>query len=178
MFQPWSVANHHARYHGQIDYFGEILSEQCPCGSQLEYQKCCEPYILGEKIAAKPAILMRSRYSAYVRKNADYLINTWHPECNAQEWRDGITQSFTQTTWHGLTVIAESAGADDNEAFVEFMARFTDENNLQIITMHERSRFLRINEHWYYIDGIRPSVGRNDSCPCGSGKKYKKCCGH
>jgi len=20
-------------------------------------------------------------------------------------------------------------------------------------------------------------VGRNDSCPCGSGKKYKKCCG-
>ncbi|CUH95676.1 hypothetical protein P22_1752 [Propionispora sp. 2/2-37] len=22
------------------------------------------------------------------------------------------------------------------------------------------------------------SVGRNDSCPCGSGKKFKKCCGH
>lgn len=21
------------------------------------------------------------------------------------------------------------------------------------------------------------SVGRNDPCPCGSGKKYKKCCG-
>ena len=22
-----------------------------------------------------------------------------------------------------------------------------------------------------------PAVGRNDPCPCGSGKKYKKCCG-
>ena len=22
-----------------------------------------------------------------------------------------------------------------------------------------------------------PKVGRNDPCPCGSGKKYKKCCG-
>ena len=22
-----------------------------------------------------------------------------------------------------------------------------------------------------------PKIGRNESCPCGSGKKYKKCCG-
>ncbi|MBQ5878422.1 MAG: SEC-C domain-containing protein, partial [Treponema sp.] len=22
-----------------------------------------------------------------------------------------------------------------------------------------------------------PKVGRNDPCPCGSGKKYKQCCG-
>ena len=22
-----------------------------------------------------------------------------------------------------------------------------------------------------------PKIGRNDPCPCGSGKKYKKCCG-
>lgn len=24
---------------------------------------------------------------------------------------------------------------------------------------------------------VAPKVGRNDPCPCGSGKKYKKCCG-
>lgn len=24
---------------------------------------------------------------------------------------------------------------------------------------------------------IGPKIGRNESCPCGSGKKYKKCCG-
>jgi peptide deformylase len=31
----------------------------------------------------------------------------------------------------------------------------------------------------YTEDGIKagPKVGRNDSCPCGSSKKYKKCCG-
>ena len=23
----------------------------------------------------------------------------------------------------------------------------------------------------------QPRVGRNDPCPCGSGKKYKQCCG-
>ncbi|NTV33733.1 MAG: SPASM domain-containing protein, partial [Deltaproteobacteria bacterium] len=23
---------------------------------------------------------------------------------------------------------------------------------------------------------VHPAVGRNDPCPCGSGKKYKKCC--
>ena len=23
---------------------------------------------------------------------------------------------------------------------------------------------------------LRPKVGRNEPCPCGSGKKYKKCC--
>ena len=22
-----------------------------------------------------------------------------------------------------------------------------------------------------------PKIGRNELCPCGSGKKYKKCCG-
>ncbi|WP_432321358.1 YchJ family protein [Yersinia enterocolitica] len=153
------------------------MSEQCPCGSELEYQRCCEPYILGTEVAAQPSILMRSRYSAYVKKNVDYLIATWHPDCNAEQWRDGIIQSFSNTTWQGLNVIAEMAGDQDNEAFVEFIARFKDANSTQVSAMHERSRFLRIKEHWYYIDGIRPSVGRNYTCPCGSGKKYKKCCG-
>lgn len=153
------------------------MSELCPCGSPLNYHECCELYILGTQIAENPAILMRSRYCAYVKKNVDYLIATWHPDSHAQEWREGIIQNFTHTVWHGLTVITETPGSHNDEAFVEFIARFTDTDNVQIVTMHERSRFLRINEHWYYIDGIRPSVGRNDTCPCGSGKKYKKCCG-
>lgn len=153
------------------------MSEQCPCGSTREYQQCCQPYHLGTQVAEKPAILMRSRYCAYVKKNADYLISTWHPDCHAQEWREGIVQSFANTIWCGLTVVAETAGSHNDEAFVEFIARSTDANNSQITAMHERSRFLRIKEHWYYIDGVRPAVGRNDTCPCGSAKKYKKCCG-
>ena len=27
------------------------------------------------------------------------------------------------------------------------------------------------------IRGEKKAVGRNEPCPCGSGKKYKKCCG-
>ncbi len=107
------------------------------------------------------------------RKNVDYLIATWHPDCHAQEWRESIIQGFTKTVWHGLTVIAETPGRHPDEAFVEFIARFTDADNAQITAMHERSRFLRIKEHWYYIDGIRPSLGRNDTCLCGSGKNTR-----
>ncbi|CFQ89842.1 Predicted metal-binding protein related to the C-terminal domain of SecA [Yersinia frederiksenii] len=161
-----------------INSFGEILSEQCPCGSAIEYKKCCEPYHLSTQVAASPAILMRSRYSAYAKKNVDYLIKTWHPDCNAQEWRAGIEQSFANTLWHRLIVITETTGSHEDEGFVEFIAHFTDDNKAQRSVMHERSRFLRIEKNWYYIDGVRPSVGRNDACPCGSGTKYKKCCGH
>ncbi len=92
------------------------MSELCPCGSILNYHECCGPYILGTQVAAKPAILMRSRYCAYVEKNVDYLIATWHPDCHAQEWRESIIQGFTKTVWHGLTVIAETPGRHPDEA--------------------------------------------------------------
>lgn len=35
---------------------------------------------------------------------------------------------------------------------------------------------VRSANHWVGTTGRRPKLGRNDSCPCGSGKKYKKCC--
>lgn len=156
---------------------GDILSESCPCGSSLNYGQCCEPYILSAKYATAPGILMRSRYSAYVKENVDYLINTWHPDCHAEEWRDNILQGFIGTRWKSLTIVTEAPGRHPDEGFVEFIAHFYEGENTNISVLHERSRFLRLNEHWYYIDGIRPQVGRNDPCPCSSGKKYKKCCG-
>jgi SEC-C motif-containing protein len=119
---------------------------------------------------------MRSRYTAYVRQDADYLIATWHPDCRAESWRTAITNSFGNTQWLGLTLIEETAGASVDEGFVEFIARFT-EGESKPSAMHERSRFLRLEQRWYYIDGTKPQPGRNATCPCGSGKKYKKCCG-
>ena len=62
-----------------------------------------------------------------------------------------------------------------NEGFVSFVARFREHNKNGAII--ERSRFLKENGQWYYIEGTRPIIGRNDPCPCGSGKKFKKCCG-
>ncbi|WP_037405804.1 YchJ family protein [Chania multitudinisentens] len=152
------------------------MTELCPCGSGLEYSVCCEPLIHSDRHATTPGELMRSRYAAYVKQHADYLIATWHPDCQAEHSRDSIIQSFQNTEWLGLTVIEEKTGNNVDEGYVEFIARFTD-GSQEPHAIHERSRFLHLGQRWYYIDGIRPKPGRNATCPCGSGKKHKKCCG-
>ncbi|CAI0728107.1 YchJ family protein [Serratia ficaria] len=152
------------------------MPESCPCGSGLEYNACCGPYIAGSQIAPTPGALMRSRFSAYVRHSLDYLIATWHPDCHASAARSAIGDSFKDTEWLGLTIVEEKTGHHADEGFVEFIARFVDGSG-EPQAMHERSRFLRLEQRWYYIDGTKPQPGRNAICPCGSGKKYKKCCG-
>lgn len=151
------------------------MTVSCPCCSGLAFSACCEPFISGRQHAPTPGKLMRSRYTAYVKRDVDYLITTWHPDCHAEEWRNAIIASVKDTQWLKLTLIEESIGKNADEGFVEFFAHFTD-GSTQRGTMHERSRFLRQEQHWYYIDGTQPSLGRNAVCPCGSGKKYKKCC--
>ncbi|ALD74953.1 UPF0225 protein YchJ [Citrobacter portucalensis] len=118
---------------------------------------------------------MRSRYCAFVMKDADYLIRTWHPDCHAAEFRDDIIAGFTHTEWLGLTVFEQETADTENIGYVSFVARFSEQGKTGAII--ERSRFLKENGQWYYIDGTRPQIGRNDTCPCGSGKKFKKCCG-
>jgi len=79
--------------------------------------------------------------------------------------------------WLALEIIA--SGEDGDTGWVHFRATSKDRQGLAV--QEERSRFVKENGHWYYLDGT-PSVtalkaGRNDPCPCGSGKKFKKCCG-
>ncbi|AGN83939.1 hypothetical protein BBB57_02475 [Kosakonia sacchari] len=118
---------------------------------------------------------MRSRYTAFVLHQSEYLVKTWHPSCGAEAFRQQIEAGFAATTWRGLTVFEHAYGENDNEGFVSFVARFNEHGKDGAII--ERSRFLKENGQWYYIDGTRPQFGRNDPCPCGSGKKFKKCCG-
>jgi len=118
---------------------------------------------------------MRSRYAAFVIKDADYLIKTWHPSCQAADLRQEIEAGFANTQWLGLTQYETAPGSTPNEGFVSFVARFIEHNKPGAII--ERSRFILEGGQWYYIDGTRPQFGRNDPCPCGSGKKFKKCCG-
>lgn len=147
----------------------------CPCDSGTEYSLCCQPYLNASQHPTKPAQLMRSRYSAFVLHNADYLVSSWHPTRRYQGLVSELSEGFGSAEWLGLTIFEESPGKEDNEAYVSFVARFQEKGNLKAII--ERSRFLKENDQWYYVDGIRPSFGRNDACPCGSGKKFKKCCG-
>lgn len=147
----------------------------CPCDSGKEYNLCCQPYLNADQQPAQAVQLMRSRYTAFVLHDADYLVNSWYPGRRYPGLVSDLSAGFSSTEWLGLTVFEETHGKDDNEAYVSFVARFQENGNLTAII--ERSRFLKENDRWYYVDGIRPSFGRNDACPCGSGKKFKKCCG-
>ncbi|QWA08958.1 YchJ family protein [Sodalis ligni] len=153
------------------------MEDLCHCGSGLLFDECCKPFINGHRFPLKPVQLMRSRYTAYVLHNLDYLISTWHPDCRAEQWRDDIAANFPLTEWKGLTIKDERAGKNGHESYVEFIALFYDRHNRRPGFIHERSRFVQLNERWYYIDGIHQQPLRNAPCPCGSGKKYKKCCG-
>ena len=165
----------------------------CPCGSQRPLAECCQPIHQNPSLATHPEQLMRSRYSAHVLGLVDYVVATYHPSCEAEQHREAIAESVN-SQWLGLEVI-NSEIASEAEGYVEFKAFYQDGN--EQYCLHERSRFLKEmvdgQPQWYYIDGEYPEppvaeetkpapvvsdkVGRNDPCPCGSGKKYKKCCG-
>jgi len=129
---------------------------------------------------------MRSRYCAFVLRNGVYLSDTIAAENRGAF--DAKSIEHDQTDWIGLEIIDRKAGGLlDQTGQVEFIARFNE--NGQHHHLHERSNFERRTGKWVYVDGdfpnangIKPGaaphrVGRNDPCPCGSGKKFKKCCG-
>ena len=126
---------------------------------------------------------MRSRYSAFATGDIDYLENTLLPETRADFDRAQIAEWAQNSEWTGLEVRSVDAGGEgDSEGVVEFVARFRMQGKDYV--HHETGRFARRDGRWWYVDGVMgqrprsaPKVGRNDPCPCGSGKKYKKCCG-
>lgn len=150
----------------------------CPCGSQATFATCCEPYLTGKKIAATPEILMRSRYSAYVKGNIDYIEKT---QSDNSDFNKAEAETWaSESEWLGL----EIKNAKGN--VVEFIAKYKVKGQDKVCIHQEISEFTQENGKWLFkqgtIVGAQPirrteaKVGRNDPCPCGSGKKYKKCC--
>ncbi len=118
----------------------------CPCGSELAYTACCQPWHVGLEEgthAPTPEALMRSRYSAYAVGLIDYLLATWHPSTGPGELE------LSPVKWIGLEVL--SAEATGDAGVVEFVARCRVNGRAQRI--HEVSRFVRQEGRWYYIDG-------------------------
>jgi len=159
--------------------------EACPCGSGRSYDDCCGPYISGAKKAPTAEALMRSRYTAYAKHAVDYIVDT----CVRDGQRDidvEQTRKWSEKSqWLGLKIVSSSKGGPaDSEGTVEFIASYAmdglkDEHR-------EKAKFKKTDGVWLYEDGeivpttiVRagPKVGRNDPCTCGSGKKYKHCCG-
>ena len=150
----------------------------CPCGNGV-FKDCCGPCLAGEQTAPTAEKLMRSRYSAYVLNNVEYLLKTWHPASRPEE--DFVLEEAIQ--WQGLEILDTAAGSEtDDTGQVEFIARYLVENRPG--QLREKSDFRREEGLWYYIDGAEvkaqpvsvTKIGRNEPCPCGSGKKYKRCC--
>lgn len=120
------------------------MSEKCPCCSGKQYSLCCEPFLKGNQIPASAEQLMRSRYSAYVMQDADYLIATWHPARREPKLAGLLSESFQDTEWLSLNVTRCNHGCHDNEAFVTFFARYREKRTF-MLSMSVRAFFARIN---------------------------------
>ena len=160
--------------------------DQCPCGSEKPYSECCGPVISGSVSAQTAETLMRARYSAYATSAVDFILASTLEEKRKECDEKAIRTWSEQSTWHKLEILSTEKGeSSDTEGMVEFIAHFTESGIKK--SYHEKGTFKKEDGSWLYVDGeiqkpkpyIRPEVkvSRNDTCPCGSGKKYKKCCG-
>ena len=120
---------------------------------------------------------MRSRYVAHVVGDVDYLLASWDPQTRPS------VLDMDGTIWTGLSIVRTAAGgAEDDRGVVEFIANCEVAGRAE--QLHEVSRFRRCAGRWVYVDGehrapggVDTKVGRNAPCPCGSGRKFKRCCG-
>jgi SEC-C motif-containing protein len=124
---------------------------------------------------------MRSRFTAFTLNEMAHLRESMVEEHREEFHEDDIRRWNKETDWLDLEILEASEHGD--EGMVRFRATFRHKGGTQSLTEH--SRFVRREGRWYYLDGehetetVRnenPKVGRNDPCPCGSGKKFKKCC--
>jgi SEC-C motif-containing protein len=153
----------------------------CYCNSGSNFENCCGPLLDGAPVPTAEALL-RSRYSAFFLGNLDYVERTHAPEIQADFNRAEAERAVSECEWRGLEIL--DASEDEDAGRVEFMIRFHRDG--QDYYQHELATFRREAGRWVYVSSeINPKppqrhvvkIGRNDPCSCGSGKKYKKCCG-
>jgi SEC-C motif-containing protein len=123
-----------------------MSTRSCPCGLLVAYGDCCGRYHSGSAAAPTAEALMRSRYSAFVKGDVAYLQRTWHPRT-----RPGTLELDPAMRWTGLEILDTSDGSAFHSAgTVEFRASYRGGS------LHERSRFERVDGAWVYVDGEFP----------------------
>ena len=178
-----------------------ISAQICPCqinpssddiSAPLLYQDCCQPYHDGllnneaDKIdGAKPDSaerLMRTRYSAFVLIKPEYIVKTTLPAQQNLLDIQAIESWAKETDWAGLEIITHTPKLGKRHAQVEFKAYFKTSNELQ--AHHELSAFVKVTDkanndvRWYFLDPtVEMTVTQKQLCICGSGEKFKRCCG-
>lgn len=124
------------------------MAAACPCGSGAAFPDCCRPYLRGDAGAPTAEALMRSRYTAYVRGDAGYLMRTWHPRtCPA-------TLDVEDTEWRGLEVLGTTAGGvEDSFGTVTFVAHYA-KGAISMGSMRETSTFVKEDGRWLYVEAV------------------------
>jgi len=167
-----------------MDYRPAVMD--VPFEDDKALEAYCLPFIERKRAPETAAQLMAARYVAYTRAEVDYLLATQDPKTRAHTDRKAIESWSKSARWLGLSLLrTERGGAEDSDGEVEFIARYEVDGTEQ--THHELASFRRLDGEWFFVDGqmvgkqpvrrATPKQQRNDACACGSGKKYKKCCG-
>lgn len=124
---------------------------KCPCNPNIDYKLCCERIHKDIHIARTSEQLMRSRYSAFVLANIDYLQKSHHSKTRpSNREKKEILAWAKSVTWVKLDLLNSTQGnTTDSTGTVEFKAFFIENGNMEVI--HENSKFLRENNHWVYF---------------------------
>ena len=95
---------------------------------------------------------MRSRYTAFTRRDDEHLWRTWHRRTRPDE-----VPIDPGVRWDGLTILETTdGGPDDETGEVRFEARFTRLEGAGVFREH--SRFERRAGRWFYLDGDQERV--------------------
>ncbi|MEU4415478.1 YchJ family protein [Nocardia salmonicida] len=124
---------------------GEV--KPCPCRRGEPFDACCGPILAGDKPAPTAETLMRSRYTAYVVGDVDYLLRSWHPST-----RPADLELDADQRWLFLEIVGtQRGGLFDDNGTVEFIAHYKLDGTRD--AMHELSTFVRVDGAWVYLDG-------------------------
>ena len=129
-------------------------NDNCPCGSLIKYKKCCKPFHENIKTPINALELMKSRYWAYAIEKSEYIILTTHQNnrvfnTDTKVWNNDILDFSRNTKFEKLEILEFIDG--QTESFVTFKANITQ--NKQDVSFIEKSRFVKENGKWQYIDG-------------------------
>ena len=170
----------------------------------LSYQDCCQPYHdafyngafynseidKADSIKAETAErLMRTRYSAFALVKPEYIVKTTVPAQQALLNVAAIESWAKETDWAGLEIVEHMPKLGKRHAQVEFKAYFNIKDNTasleeKVQAHHELSTFVKVKDkanndvRWYFLDPtVAMTVSQKQPCICGSGEKFKRCCG-
>ncbi len=141
----------------------EHTTMACPCGSGSGFDACCGALHAGAS-ARTAEQLMRSRFSAFARRDAAYLLRTIAPFARAKARPGGFDAAFA-LTWTRLEILASSdGGPDDDQGVVHFRAHHCLAHHSRGTAsgvLEEVSRFVRSAGEWVYLDA-RGVIGPGD----------------